>query len=337
MARGGDVLSCADVTPYTIIAPGDAPGRKVVDLTGMGFPEIPALGVRRSARIDVGSEFHRHRNGFEVTLCARGCVKFDCEDTVHTLLPGMMFVARSCDKHRIRSNPKGACRYTIFLRFPVDRERARVKKRTSFGTTKGKDAVQREIADETGRTFLGLPSDEANWLFERLSSFPRASFMGTDEIRRLFVRLLDIANTGDGTTEWRMKVRTTALSLVLAIAEAGNAKVNSESDSSIHALIARMRRNPEENFTVEALVNELHLSANTVLNRFRRLTGLPPHAFLLKCRIRRACMLLRRTDKSVTEVAMELKFSSSQHFATRFKQEVGMPPNEWRVQKNANT
>ena len=157
----------ADVAPFTTIPPGDSPGRRVVDLTDMGFPEIPALGLRRSARIGVGSVFHRHKDGIEVTLCVRGSVKFDCEGTVHTLLPGMMFVARPCDKHRIRSNPKGACRYTIFLRFPTDKE----------------------------QMFLGLPKDEADWLLGRFSSFPHASFMGN---ALAMVNLGDCYENGDG-------------------------------------------------------------------------------------------------------------------------------------------
>ena len=292
--------------PYTTIPPGLAKGRTVVDLTSDGFPEIPAVGMRQSVTAAEGSVLHRHRNGLEITLCVRGCVKFDCGSNVHALLPGMVFVARPGDAHRIRSNPKGACRYTLLLRFPKN------------------------------GGFLGLPPDEAKWLFERFSSFPRASFMGTEEIRRLFVRLLDLCGGVQGPApERHLKIRTVALALVLAVAEAGKTSAGTATDSRINALIVKMRRHPERDFKIDALTEELGLSANTLLARFRRLTGLPPHAFLVKCRIHRAGVLLRRTSRSVTDIAMELGFSSSQHFATCFRQETGLTPCAWRVQKNA--
>ena len=292
--------------PYTTIPPGTGKDRTVVDLTAEGFPEIPAVGMRHSVTAAEGSVLHRHRNGLEITLCVRGCVKFDCGSSVYALLPGMMFVARPGDAHRIRSNPKGACRYTLLLRF-----------------------------SKSG-SFLGLPQDEAKWLFERFSSFPRAAFMGTEEIRRSFVRLLELCGgIHCPVPERRLKIRTVALALVLAVAEAGNASAGTATDSGINAIIVRMRRHPERDFKINALTEELGLSANTILARFRRLTGLPPHAFLVKCRIHRAGVLLRRTSRTVTDIAMELGFSSSQHFATCFKQETGLTPCAWRVQKNA--
>ena len=292
--------------PYTTIPPGSDKDRTVVDLTAQGFPELLAVGMRHSVAVAEGSVLHRHRNGIEITFCVRGCVKFDCGSSVYALLPGMMFVARPGDAHRIRSNPKGACRYTLLLRIPKN------------------------------GGFLGLPQNESRWLLECFSSFPRAAFMGTEEIRRSFVRLLELCSDVKGQTPERtLKIRAVALTLVLAVAEAGKASAGTATDSHINALIARMRRHPERDFTINALTEALGLSANTVLARFRRLTGLPPHAFLVKCRIHRAGVLLRRTSRSVTDIAMELGFSSSQHFATRFRQETGFTPCAWRVQKNA--
>ncbi len=40
--------------------------------------------------------------------------------------------------------------------------------------------------------------------------------------------------------------------------------------------IDRIRRHPEKDYGVERLVAETMLSPNTILSRFRKLTGLPP-------------------------------------------------------------
>ena len=76
-------------------------------------------------------------------------------------------------------------------------------------------------------------------------------------------------------------------------------------------------------------VRELRCSPNTVRSLFKRFVGVPPQAFMMKCRIRKAEDLLRK-GHSVTDVADELGFSSSQNFSVRFRQETGQSPTDWR-------
>ena len=61
--------------------------------------------------------------------------------------------------------------------------------------------------------------------------------------------------------------------------------------------------------------------------RFREELGMPPHEYILRRRIDRAATLLadKTTNRSVTEVAYDLGFSSSQYFATVFQ--TFHPPN----------
>jgi AraC family transcriptional regulator len=91
-----------------------------------------------------------------------------------------------------------------------------------------------------------------------------------------------------------------------------------------------MRRAPEVDYVLDDLLAETRLSQSSLAFKFKQLVGLPPHAFLIACRIRRAKELLAQTTRSVLSIASELKFSSSQHFATRFKQEAGVSPLTWR-------
>ena len=67
------------------------------------------------------------------------------------------------------------------------------------------------------------------------------------------------------------------------------------------------------------------------LDAFKRTTGQTPHEFLVTCRIRKAMDILAK-DPSVriTSLALDLGFSSSQHFAARFRRETGRTPSAWR-------
>ena len=67
------------------------------------------------------------------------------------------------------------------------------------------------------------------------------------------------------------------------------------------------------------------------LNRLvRRYTGMTTHRYILYVRVRRAEYLLSTTDMPVTEIAHQLMFYDSSHFAAVFQRETGMPPGEYR-------
>jgi AraC family L-rhamnose operon regulatory protein RhaS len=73
------------------------------------------------------------------------------------------------------------------------------------------------------------------------------------------------------------------------------------------------------------------LSASHFAEVFRRETGRTPLEYLTSARIEEATRrLLERPEASVTRIASELGFSSSQYFSTVFRRHVGCTPGEWR-------
>lgn len=83
---------------------------------------------------------------------------------------------------------------------------------------------------------------------------------------------------------------------------------------------------------VEALARDAHMSAGHLSREFRRAYGESPYSYLMTRRIERAMALLRRGDRSVTEVCFEVGCSSLGTFSTRFTELVGMPPSAYRKQ-----
>jgi len=293
--------------PYTTSELIESSDRRVVDLTPLGFPEIPVLGMNHTSAATEGSVFHRHRRCLEITLCVRGSAKFDCEGRVYTLMPGSVFVSRPQDAHRLRMNQKGARLYWMFLRLP-----------------------------ESGGTILGLPRDESAHLLGCFRKMSRRFFPVGEDVRQAFVEMFAAYDAAGVKRNARsFQLRMAALRLLSSLFCGSNRIAGEGEDRVFTGIIDRMRRNPQEEYDEDWLVAQTKLSPNTVLTRFRKLTGLPPHAFLVKCPIHRAKELLSR-GWTVTRVASELKFASSQHFATRFRQEVGQTPTAWQgVHKNA--
>ena len=279
----------------------DTPERRVLDLSSE-LPFLPVLGRSRSAKVREGAVEHRHARCIEVTFCERGSVKFDCGGRGWSLLPGNVFVTQPQDAHRLRVNPKGAHLWWVFFRVP-----------------------------RRGEEIDSLTLAETRWLVGRLRSMPARLFQGTDAVRDGFRELLSVVDREPaGSPSRSLRLRESALSLLLAVADAGHAGARIPRDDALRGIIDRMRRTPEADYDLDDLLAETRLSQSSLAFKFKQIVGLPPHAFLLECRIRRAKELLERTSRTVLDIATELKFASSQHFATRFKQEAGVTPRAWR-------
>jgi YesN/AraC family two-component response regulator len=63
---------------------------------------------------------------------------------------------------------------------------------------------------------------------------------------------------------------------------------------------------------------------------FRQEVGVTPITYLNRYRVRQAKELLKAGEKSITEIALEVGFSSSGYFARVFRQEVGVSPSAYR-------
>lgn len=83
---------------------------------------------------------------------------------------------------------------------------------------------------------------------------------------------------------------------------------------------------------VELIATDIGMSAGHLSRRFREAYGEPPYSYLLTRRVERAMALLRRGDRSVTDVCFAVGFSSLGTFSTRFSEIVGMPPSTYRDQ-----
>jgi AraC family transcriptional regulator len=73
------------------------------------------------------------------------------------------------------------------------------------------------------------------------------------------------------------------------------------------------------------------LSRMHFASQFRMATGLRPHEFLLRRRIRRAEELLRNSRMAIVEIALTVGFQTQAHFTTVFKRYVGCTPRQWRT------
>jgi AraC-like DNA-binding protein len=97
----------------------------------------------------------------------------------------------------------------------------------------------------------------------------------------------------------------------------------------------RMDREYASPLDVAALARTACMSPGHFARSFRTAYGETPYSYLMTRRIERAMHLLRRGDRSVTEVCFEVGCSSLGTFSTRFTELVGESPSAYRARDHS--
>ena len=279
----------------------------VGDLSGDGIPCIPVLGDTHYSRSGGGTVPHVHPGMIEILCCRRGSdLSFDYGGNIYPFRPGDVFVAQPEMPHFLRRYPKSLAMHWLWFKLP--------------------SATQK---------VLGLTRAETRWLVGRLRSLPVA-FAAGEPVKRAFNRLWQLYQAAPkGTVERRLLLRDAVLHLLLRLVDTSQHLLRVPENDTLDAVIAEMRDSPAADYPIETLMRRTAMSAPTLTTLFRRRTGLPPHAFLIACRIDKAKELLAKSRHDVSEVARRLGFPSSQYFATQFKRGTGLTPRDWRRQNRS--
>ena len=88
-----------------------------------------------------------------------------------------------------------------------------------------------------------------------------------------------------------------------------------------------LRHLDNEEFDVEQLVEEMHMSRAQFYRKLKALTGQSPREYIRVTRLHRALALLRAQVGTVAEVAYQVGFSNPAHFSTAFSKQFGYPPS----------
>jgi AraC-like DNA-binding protein len=85
-----------------------------------------------------------------------------------------------------------------------------------------------------------------------------------------------------------------------------------------------------EPLTLARLAREAGVSRFHFLRLYRQAFGATPREYLTRVRLARAKTLLAADTASVTEVCLDVGFSSLGSFSTLFAERFGCPPGAWR-------
>jgi len=267
-----------------------------------GLRGIPHLGFYRLFEAQEG--FSRHVHDFiQVRYLLSGSQRYRIEEQDYVLQGGEALVTHPGEKHGSGFAPlePGMLFYmNIALRTPPHR-------------------------------FLLLPPATAEPLVRRIRTLPR-HFACDDRLRRVTDELLNLFQSPPNDIT-RIAVHTALLTWLLALVSRGTENIAGRATPEMMRvldLVDSLAALPEYP-RMEALASAAGLSVSRLKTRFRRQLGIPPMEFVTRRKISLAMNRLRdNPDETVTQIAMDLGFASSQYFASVFRRITSQSPTAYR-------
>lgn len=264
-----------------------------------GLPELPEVGKLQVKNAAWPMPMESHPDAVEFLLLRSGCKQIQVEDRLYEMQGGDLLVV-----------------------FPGERHGAEdfVQNRTSLAY------LLMAVPTEVPR-FCMLEEEERSALWEQLKLLKGRMLKVSPSVCRTMDRLFDHVNTGLPLE--RARIRTELMRFLFQILEEAGEE-DKFLPADIAAVIRYIREAREEMPDIAKMAALVNLSESRFKQKFKQATGIPPAEFTVREKIRESQTLLKDPARTVTSIAMELGFSSSQHFSVLFRKYTGLSPIQYR-------
>lgn len=98
----------------------------------------------------------------------------------------------------------------------------------------------------------------------------------------------------------------------------------------LQRVVDKMQAGLSMNIDLHSLAKESGYSRSHFLRMFREATGITPHQYLLRLRLKQAQRMLKEGSSKLVDIALACGFSSHSHMSRMFRQAIGITPIEYR-------
>jgi len=103
-------------------------------------------------------------------------------------------------------------------------------------------------------------------------------------------------------------------------------------EARVARIVRSIERRPDARLALGDLAREAGLSPFHFLRTFEKLTGLTPHQYILRTRLREAAVrLVTEPEKKILDVALDCGFGDLSNFNRAFRAELGVSPRAHRL------
>jgi AraC family 4-hydroxyphenylacetate 3-monooxygenase operon regulatory protein len=304
-----------------------AASKKALEMRAIGRGSYPGYKINRNDLIglrslgfwdakkeqDFGLTTHRNE-GIEFSFCEAGHLSFACEGRKTVMTPNTLSITRPWQPHSI-GNPNIEISRLHWLILDVD--------------------VRRPHQPWLWPDWIILDSADLDGLTRILRENEIPVWDADEEIGRIFRRIT--SNLGDYgsagvSSSLKLLINELLLNVYLMLKdrkpELNDSLVSSE--RSVDMFLNELPNMLHLEWTSAKMSDYCHLKPTRFIHYCKILTNMSPIQYLNYLRIKQAKGLLDNQALSVTDIAFECGFSSSQYFNRMFKQTTERTPLEYR-------
>ncbi|MEC0093837.1 helix-turn-helix transcriptional regulator [Paenibacillus macquariensis] len=243
---------------------------------------------------------HQHERSYEFVFVESGKVTWEVDGHLFPSHTGQFFYTRPGEWHRASFNFIEPCSIWWMI-----------------------------IADPSEHPgWLNLEDEDRMEIHHQLQQLPRIVFVDS-RVREPFTKLRDIIEHNESLASCR--VRHYILDIILQILNPSSKRqFPFDLQEAMIKLTEDIQATPEMRWSNKELADQVGVSESHFYRLFHDMHGQSPANYIDRLRIDIACQMLRQQEVSVTIIAMDLGYKTSQHFATVFKKYIGLTPSQWR-------
>ncbi|MEN6451455.1 MAG: AraC family transcriptional regulator [Thermoguttaceae bacterium] len=307
---------------HVSLARGHYPGRR---LPRNALPGIKAVGFWDARRRQQwGLDWH-HNEGIELTLVERGTLGFAVDAQEYSLKPGDLTFTHPWQRHRV-GDPQVAAGRLHFLILDL--------------------GVRRPHQPWRWPSWIVLSPQDRRELTDVLRHNQEPVWRSPADVVRCFRRIAAaVESEREGCPVSALAVHLNQL-LLLILEMSRHREVPLDHSLStalrtVELFWADLRDNLDQlalEWTVRGMARRCGMGVTSFTEHSKQLTNVTPMQHLVQCRLSAAARrLVERPERSITDVALDCGFASSQYFATLFRGQYGVTPREFRTEKHAGT
>lgn len=295
---------------------GYYPGRRMNSNILPGLASVGVWSCRGPQ--DWGLDVHRNE-GMEIVFLETGGMGFTVDGRTHQLHAGSLTVTRPWQLHKLGDPNIGRGRlYWLILDV----------------------GVRRPNQEWSWPSWVVLSARDLAELTRKLRHGEQSVWTAYARMREVFRELADcVVHWKEPRMASRLAVAVNRILLALldALAEpqVGESPELVSRRRTVELFLKDLAENPAssaEPWTIETMARQCGMGITAMAKYCSELVNNGPMAYLNLCRLEHAARALReRLEISVTGIAMESGFNSSQYFATSFRKRYQMTPLEWRA------
>ena len=172
--------------------------------------------------------------------------------------------------------------------------------------------------------------DDLAWISDQFEADEIVPHKMTSELCNLIKTLRRVSSAEPKQVHWIISLRLKLCEIIVEVAKQISVQRIEETRAIVERTIDYMKNNFENPSSIDTIAKCVQCSRARLFEIFKDSTGISPNDYWQRLRIDTAQDLLAKSDKSITEIALQCGFNTSQYFSSVFRKYAGESPSDFR-------